>query len=539
MSEDIPADVAAELKREFGAAVSALDDASAAFLAACCGGSAGLDAAKELHKDRLAPFVGATQALVAVAVAAPNPPGNRTAVFKRFPALAQWDPSRLGSRYTQSAIALWNEMFVACFPALRRICLAPLNPAFLASLQLPDRERAVLLALSDDQSHSVVDKALLFFPRTGDARHNDFFADYILSFVTEAAHWGFTALGMMTRARAVRRRLAHDTEFADGTSSFCLDSVRLVEFRLRVGLSPEDVLLRYLSGPLGFLADVAEERAARAAWLGRLEEARPELRGSCFGRKILAAGHNSISLLEVMAERTKEGAGFGDLAAELFNLPINMLYGLLLKDEVKGEFLQEPEMAAKQVIQLRIVLEDTNPPIWRRIQLEDCSLDKLHGHIQCAMGWKDSHLHQFTASGTTYGIINQLAEDKYDAKERGLVSSRRTRVSQLISELSSDAEPGSSGSDDTDEPSGEVSFKYEYDFGDGWEHRIIFEGYFPHCGGPWNFREFVMKVTDPAHRDHKAALNWLQFSAGKNSFDPEEFDSNVATYRMMDGLPRY
>src|SRR6266567_819465 len=45
--------------------------------------------------------------------------------------------------------------------------------------------------------------------------------------------------------------------------------------------------------------------------------------------------------------------------------------------------------------QFKITLSDTKPPIWRRIQVEDCTLDKLHEHIQTAMGWTNSHLHHF------------------------------------------------------------------------------------------------------------------------------------------------
>jgi VIT1/CCC1 family predicted Fe2+/Mn2+ transporter len=38
------------------------------------------------------------------------------------------------------------------------------------------------------------------------------------------------------------------------------------------------------------------------------------------------------------------------------------------------------------VYQLKITLADAQPPIWRRIQVQDCTLDKLHEHIQTVMG---------------------------------------------------------------------------------------------------------------------------------------------------------
>ena len=51
------------------------------------------------------------------------------------------------------------------------------------------------------------------------------------------------------------------------------------------------------------------------------------------------------------------------------------------------------------------------PPIWRRIQVSDCTLDKLHEHIQTAMGWTNSHLHHFRIDGKLYGDPMLMAEN--------------------------------------------------------------------------------------------------------------------------------
>ena len=59
--------------------------------------------------------------------------------------------------------------------------------------------------------------------------------------------------------------------------------------------------------------------------------------------------------------------------------------------------------AAERVYQFRITLLDTQPAIWRRIQVKDGTLDKLHEQIQTAMGWTNSHLHHFDISGQLYG----------------------------------------------------------------------------------------------------------------------------------------
>ena len=50
----------------------------------------------------------------------------------------------------------------------------------------------------------------------------------------------------------------------------------------------------------------------------------------------------------------------------------------------------------KNVYQFKITLQETKPPIWRRIQVpETYTFWDLHIAIQDAMGWNDYHLHEF------------------------------------------------------------------------------------------------------------------------------------------------
>lgn len=51
----------------------------------------------------------------------------------------------------------------------------------------------------------------------------------------------------------------------------------------------------------------------------------------------------------------------------------------------------------QSIYQFKITLEEVGPTIWRRIQVpESYSFWDLHVAIQDAMGWRDSHLHEFT-----------------------------------------------------------------------------------------------------------------------------------------------
>jgi hypothetical protein len=185
-----------------------------------------------------------------------------------------------------------------------------------------------------------------------------------------------------------------------------------------------------------------------------------------------------------------------------------------------------------RVYQFKITLLDSRPPIWRRIQVKDCTFDKLHEHIQTAMGWTNSHLHHFKINGRPFGDP-MLMEENFE--EFGYQDSTTTKLSEIL--------PRSGR---------RFPFEYEYDFGDSWEHEVLFEGYlraepgrrYPvclegeracppeDCGGVWGYADFVEAIRDPNHPDHGELLEWVG-----RPFDPEEFDSVLATKEMKRGLP--
>lgn len=107
------------------------------------------------------------------------------------------------------------------------------------------------------------------------------------------------------------------------------------------------------------------------------------------------------------------------------------------------------------IYQLTITLLESKPVIWRRIQVEDCKLDKLHEHVQTAMGWTNSHLHQFRVGDQYYGDP-ELMEENFE--EFNFRNSLTTSLSEV---LPADGK--------------QFSFLYEYDFGDSWDHEIRFE----------------------------------------------------------------
>jgi hypothetical protein len=188
--------------------------------------------------------------------------------------------------------------------------------------------------------------------------------------------------------------------------------------------------------------------------------------------------------------------------------------------------------AAERLYQFKLTLLDIRPPIWRRIQVKDGTLDKLHEHIQTAMGWTNSHLHHFRIGEQLYGDP-MLMQENFEEME--YEDSTSTKLSEILPK---------SGK--------RFRWEYEYDFGDGWRHEVLFEGCvqaergkrYPVCiegarscppedvGGAWGYQEFLEAITDPEHEEHDGLLEW----AG-GSFEPEAFDSAVATKAMHRGLP--
>ncbi len=186
---------------------------------------------------------------------------------------------------------------------------------------------------------------------------------------------------------------------------------------------------------------------------------------------------------------------------------------------------RQPTNKADLLCQFRIALLDIKPPIWRRIQVEDCTLAELHEYIQAAFGWWNYHLHQFEIDGARYG---PLPEDDFDYGVE-MEDETAVRLSDLLPK---------SGK--------RTRWIYEYDFGDGWRHEVRFEGYppkaegqeYPVClegeracppedvGGPWGYVEYLEVLADSDHERHEELLEW------RGPFDPEAFDAKQATAAM-------
>ena len=167
-----------------------------------------------------------------------------------------------------------------------------------------------------------------------------------------------------------------------------------------------------------------------------------------------------------------------------------------------------------RIYQLKITLDGSKPPIWRRVEVADSvTLAQLHTIIQTAMGWTDSHLHMFHVGGATYGVPDP--DDEMEIRDE-----RKIALNRLLSVP-------------------KQKLIYEYDFGDGWTHHVLLEqvlepepgAAYPRCtagkracppedcGGIWGYASFLEAIADPQHSEHDELLEWVG-----GAFDPTLFD---------------
>lgn len=169
-----------------------------------------------------------------------------------------------------------------------------------------------------------------------------------------------------------------------------------------------------------------------------------------------------------------------------------------------------------EIATLRIGLKDSDPPIWRLVEVPtSITLKVLHDIVQVTMGWLDYHLWEFRINGTTYGL--PMDEDWGTAPRK---SADRTRLHDVIGPAT-------------------TTIDYIYDFGDNWEHQLTVSdvragdpaiGY-PRfvdgerdcppedCGGIPGFYEMLDARANPAHPDHDEISEWL------DDYDPEALDT--------------
>jgi len=172
-----------------------------------------------------------------------------------------------------------------------------------------------------------------------------------------------------------------------------------------------------------------------------------------------------------------------------------------------------------RVYQFKITLKYIRPPIWRRIQVpETYTFWELHAAIQNAMGWTDSHLHEFVMphpdTKERWRICIPFEEDLF---ADDVLDERKEKIANWFSE---------------DNP---VAI-YLYDFGDSWEHQVKLEKILPREKGVSYPRCVAGRRACPPE-DCGGVGGYEAIVAGESEFqedfadyDPEHFDPSEVEF---------
>lgn len=177
------------------------------------------------------------------------------------------------------------------------------------------------------------------------------------------------------------------------------------------------------------------------------------------------------------------------------------------------------------IARLKVVIDEVEPKVTRRLEVPvSMRLSRLHTVLQIVLGWTDSHLYEFSFRGIGYGI----PDPDWDHR---CIDARSTSLHRAIKD------------------SGALSFKYLYDFGDGWTHSIKIEKIEPafpgldypflihasgRCppedvGGPYGYAAFLEILNDPKHPRYEQTLVWPG-----GSFDPQFVDIAAIDRKLRD-----
>ncbi len=168
-----------------------------------------------------------------------------------------------------------------------------------------------------------------------------------------------------------------------------------------------------------------------------------------------------------------------------------------------------------EICTLRIELRDSDPLIWRQIEVPtSITLKVLHEVVQAAMGWFDMHLWEFRIGQQRFGL--PMDED-WGTEPR--MEAAKVRLREILTPP-------------------QTTITYIYDFGDDWEHRLVLtntrqgergtaypcyvagEGNAPPevCGGIPGFYQMLAAAANPTHPDLAEVTEWL------DDYDPKAID---------------
>lgn len=172
--------------------------------------------------------------------------------------------------------------------------------------------------------------------------------------------------------------------------------------------------------------------------------------------------------------------------------------------------------SSEEIVTLHIELVDTEPLIWRQVEVPTAiTLKALHDVVQAAMGWFDQHLWELRLGDQRYG--QPIPGDDWGGSPT--FRADKIRLSEILK-------------------GPKTVLDYTYDFGDNWEHRLTLNDARPgepdtaypryvageraapaeDSGGIPGFYYALDVLADPNHPEYDDIAEWY------DGYDPDELD---------------
>ena len=198
------------------------------------------------------------------------------------------------------------------------------------------------------------------------------------------------------------------------------------------------------------------------------------------------------------------------------------------------------ESSMANIFQFKISLRDIIPSIWRRIQIaEDSTFWALHVAIQDAMGWEDSHLHQFLLKDPRTGRNAYIGIPDEDFDEHEVLPGWELKLSDYLGLRANH------------------SISYLYDDADNWEHLLEFEGSYPkdkkkyplclegrracppeNVGGVFGYKHYMDVLSNLTHPEYSEIFGWKGPFEAEN-FNPKKIKFSNPLERLKLRMPEF
>jgi hypothetical protein len=174
------------------------------------------------------------------------------------------------------------------------------------------------------------------------------------------------------------------------------------------------------------------------------------------------------------------------------------------------------------VHELRVTLLDVSPPVWRLIRVPSAlPLSTVHAVLQIALGWEDRHLHEWRVGDVTYGFSDEDSWGEDLADESAAILAEVAPIDSAV--------------------------RYDYVFGDGWEHLVEVMAVKPYdanvppvaclagaracppedCGGPLGYEHLIDALRDPDDAEHEELMELVG-----DAWDPDGFDAGQVNRQL-------